>query len=235
MLVAQCGRQKVMEKWFSNKGTYLKMKNAAWVAKKLHDDVRAYPSILVKSITKLLMMTRICVVHYQRNFMKAFQGPNLKALMMRAINTYNTWAHRKAMEALHKLSPIAHNWLLHEPKEHWCGHLFPTFTKFNDSTTNFVETLNNVLNIARVSYPWSREKPRMRKPIPKSNDKRGRPRKQVVIYEAGPLRSQSKESTDLGARPYNSQPTIATTTSPRRFTEQMLLQAQKSKTKKQTS
>ncbi|KAJ8423283.1 hypothetical protein Cgig2_007795 [Carnegiea gigantea] len=93
---------------------------------------------------------RICVVHFQGSFVKAFQGPKLKALMTRACNAYNGWTHRKAMEALHNLSPGAHNWLLDESKEHWCRHLFPTFTKSDDNTINFVETLNNVL---KMPYP----------------------------------------------------------------------------------
>ncbi|KAJ8439087.1 hypothetical protein Cgig2_009230 [Carnegiea gigantea] len=122
---------------------------------------------------------RICVVHFQRNFVKVFQGPKLKALMMRASNAYNGWTHRKAMKALHKLSPAAHNWLLDEPKEHWC-----------------------------------------------------RLRKQVATFEVGPSRSQGRESTDLGVGPSNSQPITATTTSPKRFTRQLLLQAQKSNANK---
>jgi len=31
----------------------------------------------------------------------------------------------------------------------YCRHLFPKFTKSDDNTTNFVETWNNVLNMAR--------------------------------------------------------------------------------------
>jgi len=49
---------------------------------------------------------------------KGFQGPKFKALMTKACNAYNAWTHRKAMEALHNLSPGAHNWLLDESKEH---------------------------------------------------------------------------------------------------------------------
>ncbi|KAJ8428930.1 hypothetical protein Cgig2_001021 [Carnegiea gigantea] len=196
--IAQCGRQKVMEK------------------------------------------RRIYVVHFQRNFVKAFQGPKLKALTMRACNAYNAWTHRNAMEALHKLSP------------------------FDDNTTNFVETLNDILNMVRdkpmynlleeisstltewfcnkrkLAANWKRRvvprnKLGMRKPRPKLKNNKGRPRKQVVTSEVGPLTSQGRESTDLGAGPSNSHPIIVTTTStsPRRFTRQLLLQPQKSKAKKQ--
>ncbi|KAJ8430986.1 hypothetical protein Cgig2_027699 [Carnegiea gigantea] len=75
----------------------------------------------------------------------------------------------------------------------------------------------------------------MRKPRPKSKNKKGKPRKQAVTSEVGPSTSQGRESTNLGAGPSNSQPTIVTTTStsPRRFTRQPLLQPQKSKAKKQ--
>ncbi|KAJ8424219.1 hypothetical protein Cgig2_011630 [Carnegiea gigantea] len=126
-----------MIKSISEKHSYAKTQynpaaSAAWIAKKLYEDVRAYPSMPVKSMAKLLMMRhgvlrdlqgiitatetmflracrRICVVHFQRNFMKAFQGPKLKALMMRACNAYSAWTHRKAMEALHELCQAAHN------------------------------------------------------------------------------------------------------------------------------
>ncbi|KAJ8445962.1 hypothetical protein Cgig2_001280 [Carnegiea gigantea] len=56
---------------------------------------------------------------------------------------------QKTMQALLKLSVTAHNCLLDEPQEHWCRHLFPAFTKSDDNRTNFVETLNNVLNMGR--------------------------------------------------------------------------------------
>ncbi|KAJ8424218.1 hypothetical protein Cgig2_011629 [Carnegiea gigantea] len=86
-----------------------------------------------------------------------------------------------------------------------------------------------------ASCPLLGKKPEMRKPRPKSKNKTGRLRKQVITSEVGPSTSQGRESTDLGARPSNSQPTTVTTTStsPRRFTRQLLLQPQKSKAKKQ--
>ncbi|KAJ8431961.1 hypothetical protein Cgig2_024272 [Carnegiea gigantea] len=162
----------ISEKYSCAKTQYNPAASADWISKKLYEDVRVYPSMLVKSMAKLLMMRhgvlrdlqgiiiaietmfprafrRICVVHFQRKILKAFQGPKLKALMMRACHAYNAWTHRKAMEALHNLSAVAYNYLLDEPKENWCRHLFPTFTKSDDNTTNFVETLNNVLNMVR--------------------------------------------------------------------------------------
>ncbi|KAJ8426207.1 hypothetical protein Cgig2_028297 [Carnegiea gigantea] len=65
---------------WEQKTQYNPTTSAAWIAKKLYQDVRAYPSMPVKSMAK---------------------------------------------------------------------HLFPTFIKSDDNTTEFVETLNNVLNMAR--------------------------------------------------------------------------------------
>jgi len=87
-----------------------------------------------------------------RNFKKMFPGPKLKTLAARAVNAYNHFLHKKALDALEKENPAAVTWLLEEPTEHWCRYLFDTTTKAPDNCTNFVESFNYVIN-------WYRDRP----------------------------------------------------------------------------
>ncbi|KAJ8426390.1 hypothetical protein Cgig2_010933 [Carnegiea gigantea] len=87
--------------------------------------------------------------HEKGNFRTAYPRPKLKALMLKVANSYSDWSHNKPIHALKIENLGAYYWLLDEPKKRWYRHLFQISTKLDDNAANFMETLNNILNMAR--------------------------------------------------------------------------------------
>ncbi|KAJ8433022.1 hypothetical protein Cgig2_015449 [Carnegiea gigantea] len=76
-----------------------------------------------------------------------------------AATAYNIWEHEMAMAQLQEASPIAHAWLLKEPKQYWWRYLFDPKHKAPDNTTNFWALLDPPLKTFKRG-PLAKERKR---------------------------------------------------------------------------
>jgi len=75
--------------------------------------------------------------------------PKLNMLLSRATNAYCEVNFHNFMESLKKESPTSYAWLQNELIEHWCRHKFDLTSNVPHSSTNFVESFNNVIDACR--------------------------------------------------------------------------------------
>ncbi|KAL2904831.1 Sec-independent protein translocase protein TatA [Bienertia sinuspersici] len=133
------------------------MVNVKWAARVLMEDIRENNDIPAKSLNRKLFW-RFRVEMYQSTLyrvkklalMEIHGGPLMFSLFWKACGAYSPFTFRKAMEALKKTNPLALIWLSKLGEQStWSKYAFNPSVRCDVNKTNFVESFNATLRIAR--------------------------------------------------------------------------------------